>query len=186
MGILLLALVLAPFVYRIFHSLFVEPLVYYAWVVGQMIRVIPESYYWLFIIACLGLLTSIFLVKDIHNNRKISEDILVTKGPVEFLSDHIEQSARSNYFKWILANRLANLALQIQHSDNIEAINRHAIEELSADGLSQKVHDYLKTGMLSSFMDFRHNRKWWKKTSVPPFDVNINDVINFLESQMES
>ena len=185
LAFLVLAAVAAPWVYRIFHTLVIEPAAYYWWGVKQVIRTVPESYYWLFVLACFGIFALGFLLRDILTNRERIDEPIIQRGPVASLAENVERSAKSNYFKWVIANRLANLALDIWQVENGPTQERRLFDQVPVRSLSPRVRTYLEAGLLSSFMDFRPRWKWKKKTRETPFDLDISIVIEDLESRME-
>jgi len=179
LGFLLLVALLTPLAQRVTHWLLLEPLAYYGWGLKQVLRVVPDSFYWLFFLACLGFLALVFLMRDIILHRTRLEKPVTQRGPVAYLAENIDRSDQSNYFKWVIANRLANIALRIRWGDS--AVETSAIAPLAPPD----VQVYLENGLLSSFMDYRQKRKWFTRNSITPFDVDVRDVIDYLESQME-
>lgn len=179
LGFLLLAALLTPLAQRVAHWLFLEPLAYYWWGIKQIIRVIPDSFYWLFFLVCFGLLALVFLMLDIFRYRTRPEKPVTPRGPVAYLAENIDRSGQSNYFKWVIANRLANIALRLRWDESLAGPD--AVAPLAAP----HVQAYLNHGLLSSFMDYRQKRKWFDRNRETPFDVDVRDVIDYLESQME-
>jgi hypothetical protein len=186
MAFLVLAVVAAPWVYKIFHALVIEPTAYYWWGVKQVVRIIPEAYYWLFVLACLGVFSMAYLVRDILSSRESMDDPGAQTGPVAFLAETVERSAKSNYFKWVIANRLANIALRIWQVEKGPTKDRQVFDQAPVRSLAPRVRTYLEAGLLSSFMDYRQRWKWIKKSRETPFDLDISIVIEDLESRMES
>ena len=107
------------------------------------------------------------------------------KGPVEALANNIAQAEKRNYFKWTLANHLANITLKILDQRTQYLDDNHS----PLDGLKQSappgVRKYLETGLQSSFMDYRGKRKWFKNQKNSQLDINLNQVIACIESEME-
>ncbi len=184
-GFLLLAAILTPAVQRATHTLFLEPLAYYWWGMKQVIRVVPESLYWLFLIASFGFLGFVFWARDILLNRPKDEKPIAQRGPVAYLAGNIVQSERSNYFKWVIANRLAKIALLIMNEDSENGRKNFPGFLEPAQKTESDIQVYLENGLNNSFMDYRKKGKWFTGNTDTPFDVDVYNVIDYLESQME-
>jgi hypothetical protein len=183
LGFLLIAGILTPVVQRVAHWLLIEPLAYYWWGVKQVVRVIPESFYWLFFVACFGLLAFGFFIRDIFIHRARPVRPVVQRGPVAYLAENIDRSGQSDYFKWVIANRLADIALRIRGGDRVNGPGNGTID--IAPLAAPEIQTYLRNGQLGSFMDYRQKRKWFSRKRITPFDVDVRKVIDYLESQME-
>lgn len=184
LGLLGLSFFLAPLAQQFFQVLLLEPIAYLWWGVKQVIRVIPETLYWYFFVSCLGILGLFFLIRDIFEHRLIKEKQVRQQGPIEFLSENIVRSAKSNYFKWVIANRLANITLQVvwQKSGKDEKPRDFTYADLKG---SPDIKSYLETGLLGSFMDYQGKKKLFGKSRETPLNLDISQVIDWVESEME-
>lgn len=179
-----MAVLYAPFAQRVFQITLLDPISYYWWRAQQVIHVIPEIYYWFFFIACFGVLALFFLLQEAFRHQVKKVDQVVQKGPMEFLSEYIVRSAKSNYFKWVIANRLANIALHILwYKDGKGEKPRNF--SFTDRAISPAIKTYLETGLFSSFMDFRQKSKLFGKSQEIPLNVDIHQVLDWVESQME-
>jgi hypothetical protein len=183
--LLIMGVILAPFAFQLFRLIFLQPAAYYWWRVRQIIRVIPQSSYWLFVIISLGL---VVIYIQLRNNIRIKEYNKTSakrEGAVEQFTEYLNRSERSNYFKWVIANHLANLDLKIrrQYSGNIERENQH-ISGMKGDG-TPLLEKYFSAGLNTSFMAYQKKRKLLSRKNGSPLDIELEEVINFLESQME-
>jgi hypothetical protein len=182
-GVILAALILAPFANLIITELILEPAAYYLWGLRQIFKVIPQSAYWLFLIGCLSFLAFLFLVTDFFRSRPKKAAAGKTPGPVEILTNQLVRTQDSNYFKWLVANRLAKTALKILIRNNGEDENSYrGFSDLDWDP-PPIVRKYLETGKNSSFMEYREGRRYFKSRKSTPFDIDINEVIEYLETE---
>ena len=187
--LLVAAVILAPFAIKIVHFLLIEPLAYYWWGVKQVIRTVPQVVYWFFIIACLGLIVVLSLVRQLFSSQETDKAHRTQVGPVESLAESIGRTHKSSYFKWMLANRLANLSLNILQRRNNEGPELNGgyqrdFSEINWDP-PPKVKAYLEAGINSSFMEYR-NKGWFSRQKTNKhFDADLEQVIEVIENQLE-
>jgi hypothetical protein len=108
-----------------------------------------------------------------------------TIGPIEQLGENIKRSEKSNYFKWAIANQLANLYMSII-SQNMGSAGDGLYSYDFDPNIVTSIEKYFSTGLSKSFMDYRHKRKLFNIRDMPPLDVELDSVIKYLESKMES
>jgi len=179
--LLLLAALLASNAFKAFYYLLIEPVAYYWWGIKQVIQTIPQSVYWFFLVASLGIFSLISLLHRLILFKEDKDNNIPRKGAVESLAHQISRSYKQRFFKWVVANRLANIQL------NILDYNQEGTGDLQS-GLSKlnqspspKIMGFLDTGLNSSFMDYQHD----SKRSTSPLNIDLLEVIEYLESQME-
>ncbi len=184
--LLILGLILAPLAYQLFHMILLVPTVNYLWGIKQVIRILPQSLYWILIVASLGMIVVILQIKNLVMGRSKSKVAPDTKSPIKYLSENITLSEKSNYFKWVVANHLANLSLEIKYREKEN--NKNGPQDDSRMELPPPsfIKKYFNAGLQNSFMDYRKKRKLFGKSDDTPFDIQLEDVIRYLESQMES
>jgi hypothetical protein len=185
-GILLvISLLLAPYAQVIIQTLIIEPIAYYWWGVRRMIEVIPQAAFWFFIIGSLGMIVIFNLLRSLALTSKPKGNTLPQAGPIQSLAEAISQSQKSNYFKWMIANRLANLTFILLNRHNGD--NNGGSRNFSQENWNppMKTEEYLVAGMNSSFMDYPRKGRFSKKLEKTPFDTDLEQVIAYIESQME-
>jgi len=164
----------------------IEPTAYYMWGIKQVVRVIPQSAYWILIIVSLIFIVVYITIKSFFQHETTIESTANKKGAIDQLAEYIHHSENSNYFKWVIANHLANLSLSIMDQQNGN-INK---EPRDISGMNRnpppQINIYLNAGLNHSFMAYRSKRKIFKKQDVTPFGIELDDVINYLESLLES
>ena len=183
---LVIAILLAPYVQKTLHYLIIEPAAYYWWGIKQVARVIPQSLYWIIILTSLSFVSIFSLIRDLFLHKSKTEMILTRKGPVQALADNIVRSENRDYFRWAIANRLANIARRILFPrEQLPDENQPALDSIKWDA-PPEVRKYLETGLQSSFMGVHGYRKRFRKQKTIPLDINLNQVITYIESKMET
>ena len=150
--LLIVAVVFAPLAFTIFESLVIEPLSYLNWVIRVVLRAIPQSYLWLFLVTIVLLIALGSMLRNSHLRPAKEESQKEKQGPVEVLAQEIFQSKRGDYFKWVVANRLAKLAqaLILQDGDQ-PSKSGHQIKGQGWDP-PQKTQSYLEAGLRDSII----------------------------------
>jgi hypothetical protein len=121
------------------------------------------------------------MVRNKANNKtKVKRE-----GAVEQFAEYLNRSERSNYFKWVIANHLAKLNLKIRHqyNGNPERENKENSEMVEDD--KTPVEKYFSAGLNNSFMEYHKKKKFYKSKNGSPFDIELDEVIHYLESQLE-
>ncbi len=186
LGILMSAgILLAPYARLIAQYLIIDPIAYYRWSITQVLQVFPQSAYWIGISVSLSLVVALILLRDLIAGLTAKEAAPHQKGAVEQLAEQIQKSQTSNYFKWVIANQLAETALKILPAK----FGRSQQDRRNFDHLDwhppPQVRKYFITGLNSSFMDYRKKKRFQKTPNATPFDIDLNDVIGYLESELE-
>ncbi len=163
------------------EQMVVVPLAFVWWLLRFVYSVIPQQFLWtglLFLIAYVAL--EIFLAAPLREGRHRPVE-RAARGPVENLAHWIENGDNGIYFKWSLARLVGRIALQVQ-----ELRDHRAAKNLSwgREGPSQAVQAYLQAGLNSSFADYPLPGRF-RPPAKTPFDIDLNVVVEYLESQME-
>jgi hypothetical protein len=107
-------------------------------------------------------------------------------GQVQALVGWLNKSGTGTYFKWLIANRLGRLAYQIllQRSSGK---TRSVFEPLTGPDWhpSADLQNYLQSGLHRSFADFPNPRRLFAPPAKTPLDLDINQAVDFLESQID-
>jgi hypothetical protein len=181
--LLLLALLLAPIASRVVQELFLKTIQIFAWQIKSMMRTVPDIVFWLVSLTISGLIAFISILSIIQIRAPKDETKLPQKGPVQILAEDIGKTPKSAHFKWAIANRLAKLALRI-YSPTYEEEGRSLRNFSNLDwSPPEEIIAYLEAGR-ESFMEFRRNKALYKQQETP-FDLEIEQVVEFLETEME-
>jgi hypothetical protein len=183
--LLIISLFLAPYAGVIIQTLIIEPISYYWWGLKRLIEAIPQEAYWFFIISGLGMIVIVNLLRSFALTREPKGNRTPQAGPIQSLAEAICQSKKSNYFKWLIANRLANLTYNLvnPHIGDDKGGSKH-FSQISSN-LPLKTMEYLEAGLNSSFMDYPKKGRYRNKQEDTPFDTDLEQIIATIESQME-
>jgi len=189
MGVIVIAALLAfplrPFV----NQMIVLPLAYILWLLNILYLSLNQAVWWIGVAVIVLLILSKSILPEIKPSR-----ILVPafkqpdRGSVESLAAAIKKSHRGIYLKWLVANRLGKLAYQIllqrEHGKP-----RSIFAPLTGEGweAAPEVQQYLESGLHGSFADFPGTRRrYFAPPEKTPLDHDLTDVVEFLESRIES
>lgn len=179
-----LCLVTAYVLRKPIYDFVIVPLAYVWWLITLYYHVLPQLVIWILLIYVIfytglrGVLMDIPVSKTIFVRRQRA------KGPVETLSLLVSKNSKGVYYKWLIANRLGRVARDLlDQRDGLQAKRKFA--RLSGRGWNppEDVSAYLESGVNGSFADYPH--KGWS-TPRTPLDINPQQVIEYLESEMEN
>lgn len=186
-GIGIVALLLAfPLRDAVFQAVIV-PIAYVFWVLGLAYRAVHQTIWW-----AVALLFVLFLLsRSLLPKFKFKERFRLKKKPVvgqvEDLAAWLKKAERGVYFKWLVANRLGKIANQILANRSTEK-PRSFFDPLTGPDWKPDtpVQSYLETGLHGSFADYPQKNRFFSTQIQTPMDHDVNEVIQFLESQVEN
>lgn len=166
------------------------PLAYLWWLIKLCYRAVPQAILWVFLaIAVFVFMLRLIPLKNIIlRKRKVEYNPSV--GAIEDLALWVRKSPRGIYYKWLVANRLGKNAREILAQRDGHAVNiKFGPLEGSDWNPPQEIKTYLEIGLNGSFADFPQFRSWWtwwRKPKPTPLDVDVRQVIDYLESELET
>jgi hypothetical protein len=185
-GILIIALLLAFPLRDAVYETIIIPIAYLWWVLGLWYHSVHQSIWWV-VALVLVLLT---LARSLRSTGKIRERVRLKHKPVigqvENLSAWMKRTERGIYFKWLIANRLGKVAHEIL-AQRMGGKTRSFFDPLTGPDWKPdaSVQGYLESGLKGSFADYPQRRwQFFAKPEPTPLDHDVNDVINYLESQV--
>jgi hypothetical protein len=173
----LAALLAFPLRGLVFNYL-IAPLSFIWFYIVYYYHVIPQQFYWFFILlAAAYIAMGSFLESPFKRKR----EMLIRKqarGPVESLARWIKDSRRGVYSRWRVARSLGLMASGILE---MRGGRSGRIRTLRGKDWNPPpgVQDYLETGLNGSFADYPLSVR------NTPFDVDVEKVVAYLESQLE-
>ena len=171
---LLVAILLAFFLQDVIRQAVVTPIAYLWWVFNLVYSAVPQLVLWILLLAVIILSFITSLLNGFSFGRSYEQPSKLTRGPVETLTGWILKSGgESNYYKWKIANRLGKLSGEMDAHP--QAPGRTPPEE---------VQRYLKAGLDESFVDYPLPLPF-KRKQPTPFDLDVEQAVEFLESQMD-
>jgi hypothetical protein len=181
-----IGIVIASFFLRnIILNTVILPLAYIWWILTLYYRAVPQLIVWgLFIVVVfISALRNISLKRSfLHTEKKRPEPI---RGPVEKFSRMLNKASSGIYYKWLIANRLGNVARELL--DQREGRHARGLSALTGRDWQPPGHvsEYLESGLNGSFADFPQSN-WWTRPESTPLDVEAKQVIEYLEYEMET
>lgn len=160
------------------------PLARFAWLIKGYYGAFPQAVYWVIAILAAVLLVAIHLrlpeLEIRHRNKKWKS----SPGHVQELSFWIQRGENGFYSKWHIAHLLAELALDIL--DQRGKREKHILRIMGPDwSPSEDVEKYLDAALNTNFTDYPRPKRFFQKP-LTPFDLDIETVVRYLESLMES
>lgn len=176
----------AAFVFRkMIYEVVIVPLAYLWWLITLYYRLLPQLGIWIALIFIIFFTAARGLLMEIKIGRTIKLQKKNSQGPVETLSSLIHKSDQGSYYKWIIANRLGKVARELLDQREGRQI-KQKFTRLTGRGWNppEEVAGYLETGVNGSFADYP--KRSWSRSPHTPLDVNPQQVIEYLESEMEN
>jgi hypothetical protein len=188
-GIVIIALLLAFPLRNAVYEVVIIPIAYVLWVLGLWYRSVHQSIWW--VVALLVVLVT--LARSLRPTGKIREWVHLKPRPilgqVEGLSVWMKRTERGIYFKWLIANRLGKIAHEVL-AQRMGGKTRSFFDPLTGPDWTPdaSVQLYLETGLKGSFADYPQvQRRWFfSKPIQTPLDHDVNEVIEYLESQISN
>ena len=171
----LVAIILAFLLQDIIRRMVITPLAYLWWLLNLIYATLPQLLLWILLLAGLVLLASVSLLNWYPAGRKDDQPPKPVQGPVESLANSIANTGEGNYFKWTIANRLGRL----QREMDIRLGNRGRVPP-------QAVQRYLHAGLEESFVDYPLPRLPFMSKQPTPFDLDVEQAVDYLESELEA
>jgi len=188
LGVFVIAALLAFPLRDLVDQLILIPIAYLLWLLHLVYISMNQSVWWIAAVVLALVIIGQSLLPEIKFERKIIPFARRARGNVESLALTVQRSKTGIYFKWQVANRLGKLAYQIllqrEHGKP-----RSVFAPLTGEGweVEPSVRQYLEKGLHGSFAEFPNSR-WgiFAKPQKTPLDHDVADVVEFLETRVES
>jgi hypothetical protein len=175
--VLLAALIAFPLRSIVYYYI-MAPLSFIWFYLVYYYHIIPQQFYWIIVILAAGYIALGGLLENPFNRKRPRPSRNSPRGPVEALTSWINDSRRGVYSRWRVARALGLLAVEILELRGSKSSRKKTLNAKDWNP-PPGVQEYLEAGLNSSFADYPRSRK---KT---PFDINIEKVVAYLESQLE-
>ena len=177
---LLVAIILAFFLRDIIRQAVVTPIAYLWWALNLVYAAVPQLVLWILLLAVIIFIAITSLLTLSSDGRTFEKPSRPAQGPVEILTGWISNSAgEGNYYKWLIANHLGKLARGM----SVRFENRGLPDRPEE---TEAVRRYLKAGLDESFVDYPLPTLPFMRRKPTPFDLDVEQAVEFLESQMEA
>jgi len=163
------------------------------------LQAVPQWVYWTLLVAGVALIAlgSLAATGRWHLWRPAEEEQAAVPGPIGKLAQHIHNTRRGLYFKWLVAHRLGELAQAILvQQDTLQAEDSTQGSRLAGRGWDVQcpaaIQAYLEAGLDRA--PIAHPRRRFLSRRPPtPLDLDPSLVVEYLshkgdphESQMET
>lgn len=180
-------LVIAIFLRDTVEQLIIRPAAYLLWWLGIYYRFIPQPILWFGLVLLLLYLSFGNLAGQIKWFRRRIPLFRHREGPLEEFAHQIERRQGGVFFKWQVARHLGDLALDLQELR--QHVRRRPLT--FGPGASPAVRQFLDSALKTSFSDYPNPAGLplpgqWRSLPPTPFDLDLEPVIAYLESQLEN
>jgi hypothetical protein len=184
-AVLVLAGLLAFALRDVIQRTVIMPLVYLWWILGLLYHAIPQILLWALLVVFLLFMVVDSLLPQGRIFPRSWHEPKSVKGSVEGLADWMVKAPGGIYYKWLIANRLGKTAREILAQRAGRGVSR-AFGPLKGREWTppQEVAAYLDSGLNGSFAEFPRPRWPWLRREPTPLDLSLEEVIDFLESQI--
>ncbi|MEW6028725.1 MAG: hypothetical protein ACOYZ8_00895 [Chloroflexota bacterium] len=186
LGVLSILAVMAFALRDVIERDVIVPLAYLWWLVDLLYHSFPQLTLWVVLVVGVFLIAvGSFTIDRIQVGGR-EEKKKAVRGPVEDLAVWLIRNRRGNYFKWVVARRLGVLSREIRlHEARRTA---HLAEDAPAGDWNppREVDAYLESGLNGSFADYPRPRWPWQSPEKTPLDLNPEEAVEFLESELET
>jgi len=181
----LVAAGMAYYLQDLVRSVLFEPLSYLLWGFNILYQSIAQLVYWVLLVIGVTLMAFGSLYGKGRARELVEEEKLPPKGPLEAIARQISRTNQGVYYKWLIANRMGKLARSILSLRDGQADASHGALNGRDWNPPDKVAAYLVSGLTRTFSDFPR-RRWFSRPQETPFDIDLDQVVTYLESQMEN
>jgi energy-coupling factor transporter transmembrane protein EcfT len=181
----ILSVVAALVLRDVIHQMIIVPAAYLWWLIGLYYHLVPQVFLWIALIVLVLFSAVRTLLAEIPLSRRTIKVERTPQGPVESLSNLLEKRKRGTYYKWLIANRLGRLARELLDQREGQRLTR-GFSRFTGRHWSppNEVEAYLESGLNGSFADYPRPR--WSRRQTTPLDQHPQQVVEFLESEMEN
>jgi len=182
--VMMITVVLALVLQFLVYDLVIAPIAFAWWLLKGFLQVVPELAYWWMLVTMFFLAALRALFRHLNPQSQPKANQVTQQGPVEQFAYQIERIDDGNYFKWSVAHHLGELARSILLQRNGgEVAARRSLQgpEWSPPPVVQA---YLEKGLHSSFVQLPRQR-FWSRPKKTALDIDLNQVVEYLESQLE-
>jgi hypothetical protein len=185
--VVLLAAVLTYLLRDFINDKVVVPLAYLWWRVGLYYHVVPENGWWATVVVIVFFMVlRSFNTEEPSHDRDLAES-QPAQGPVEELTIWLMKKSNSAYYRWLVANHLAKLVRGfLIQSDGRDAGRWDILYSGSAWDPPEAVGAYLRSGLNRPTASFRSSSAPWGRSQMAPVDLDPEQAVAYLESQMEN
>jgi len=181
----LVAAGMAYYLQDLVRSVLFEPLSYLLWGFNILYQSIAQLVYWVLLVIGVTLMAFGSLYGKGRARELVEEEKLIPHGPLEATARQISRIGKGVYYKWLIANRMGRLTRSILALRNGHADSPGGLLDGRDWNPPDEVAAYLVSGLTRTFADFPR-RRWFSRPQETPFDIDLGQVVAYLESQLEN
>jgi hypothetical protein len=169
------------------YNAVIVPLAYVLWILGLWYHAVHQVIWWIVVIVFVSFVLIRSLLPGFKPAVRVPIKSKPVVGQVESLAVWVKRAERGIYFKWLVANRLGKIAHQIlTHRETGKP--RSVFDPLTGSDWdpNDRLQLYLESGLHKSFADFPHVNKPFSHPQQTPLDHDVNEVVEFLETQVKN
>ena len=181
----LVAAGMAYYLQDLVRSALFVPISFLWWGFNIMYQSVAQLVYWVLLVVGVTLMAFGSLYGKDRTRKLVKEETIPLRGPLETTARQISRTGYGVYYKWLIANRMGKLARSILSLRNGQADRPN--RPLAGEDWNPpaEVEAYLNSGLMRTFADFPRQKRFSRPPGTP-FDIDLNQVISYLESQMEN
>jgi len=181
----LVAAAMAYFLQDLIRSALFVPVSYLWWGFNVLYQSVAQLIYWTLLLVAVTLMAFGSLYGRERGREWVEEDTSPQQGPLQATARQIAQTGEGMYYKWLIANRMGKLARSILYLRSGQESAPNSPLAGRDWNPPAEVGAYLDSALMRTFADFPRKRRFSRPPETP-FDIDLNQVISYLESQMEN
>ena len=168
------------------YDIVIVPVAFLLWILNLVYQSFSQGVWWWLIALIVFFMIVLSLMPQSRLRPRAASSPKPPQGQVETLSVWLRRAENGIYFKWLIANRLGKLAYQILlHRESGKPRSVFAPLMGTDWEPTRELQNYLETGLHRSFADFPNYRRFSARKPTP-LDLDVEQAVNFLESQVEN
>ncbi|SRR6266498_1357838 len=172
---------------EVIYETVVIPAAFIVWNIDLAYRSLSQGIWWWVVVVIVLFMLVFSLVPQPTFRRWVETKSKPQLGQVESLAGWLRRAERGIYFKWLVANRLGKLAYQILLQRENGRPRSVFAPLIGTDWEPAKeLQNYLETGLHGSFVTFSNMKRSSGARQKTQLDLEVAEVIEFLESQVEN
>lgn len=165
-------------------DMLIVPVIYAWYSIRLFLQSVPGAMYWTMLVAGAALIFLLSILRRMRLPDLRKTDFRPVRGPIEVTASYIRNAHRGVFSKWFLANRFVELARAIMKQRGGEAIKMTDLGNSDWDP-PENIRTYFEAGANRYFMQYSR-RRFFARLRKTPFEVDIDEVIDYLETKMKT
>lgn len=185
---LLAAVPLAGWLKDFVRDSLLAPLLELLWLLRLEFESLPQSYLWIILIVIGLLLAAGSLLTSAMPRRRGPPPGWDRGGPVEVTARWLDLAAHGSYYKWRIARRLSELAVEaLAQREHLTPEQVKQRLEIGGLDVPPEIRAYVQAGLSSDLLSQleRPSPGFWSRAGAAPLDLSPEIIVRFLEAEAE-